>query len=1170
VIGIIRNESDAVRGKTMTRVGANRRVALLFLAFLLMLPTLSYGQAVYGSIYGTIEDPSGAAVPNAKVRITSVQKGSTVETTSNDVGNYNLGHLIPGEYKVQIDAAGFQSVQMNVVRVAADTSVRVDGKLQLGGSSQTVEVSAEPPQLKTDRADIATVFTEKTVSELPIFNRNFTELQLLTPGTQRLGWTHASSENPQGSVQIFANGQQFSGTSFQLDGTDNQDPILGIIVINPTLESVTESKITSQNFDAEFGQATAGVVTAQTKSGGNAYHGSAFWFRRNNVLQARDPFAQQKPDQITGKYIPDSLWNQFGGSVGGPIWKDKLFFFSDYQGTRRKTGNSYRQTVPTALVRSTCLNPASTVCNLSEYTTNGQIYDPAAAPGTAFAGGIIPIGRLSAPALKILSALPAPTGPGTTNNYAAGGTGGFDDNSLNVRIDNQTTQKLHVFGRYSLARFQLSGGGIFGDLGGKGFGEGEFAGSSKTRNHSLASGFDYALSPTLITDFRFGYYRYNVSVVPNGVGTTPAKDIGIPGLNLGDDFTSGQPGYFIGDINNLAGSGGLSNLGYGLGVNRCNCPLTESEQQFQFVNNWTKSVGNHSFKFGGDIRYAMNLRVPSDAHRAGELSFAASNTSNPAALQPGGAGIATFLLGDVTKLRRYVSTSTDAAERQKRWFFYGQDTWRITPKLTLNYGLRWEIYFPQTVNAKGNGGWLDLGDGNLRVAGYGDIGNNGNIQNSYKNLAPRLGVAYQATEKTVVRMGYGRSFSLGVFGSIFGHAVTQNLPVLAVQELNPSTSTGSVFSLTQGPPAPVFPAVPANGLLPLPNNVFARALPLRQQVPTLDAWNLSIQHQITPTMTVEVAYVANKGTHVFAGNGPTINANQATDVGYNPALPTCAAGIFTPQTTCSLSQDERKPYFKKFGWTQGIDSFANAASSNYNSLQTKVNKTFSNGYQFLAHYTWSRAFNYDADYYAIDPSVNHGRIDWNRSHVFVLTNLVEMPFGRGKHLLSDANRVTDAVVGGWQINAVTNWSSGLPFTPSLSSCQNSTDSGPCRPNLVGSFSVGAGDYNTAGNYVPYFSQATLGAPGSPFARAGLGQFGNVGRNTFTGPGFFNTDLSVFKNFTLTERVRAQFQTEIFNVFNHVNLGQPDSCVDCGSAGRITSIAAGTQQRNVQFGLKVSF
>ncbi len=430
----------------------------------------------------------------------------------------------------------------------------------------------------------------------------------------------------------------------------------------------------------------------------------------------------------------------------------------------------------------------------------------------------------------MITEFPNPTSAGLINNFAAGGNGIFNNDQFNIRIDDQTTSKLHTFGRYSFANYSLTGAAAFADLGGNGFGTGGFAGASKSRDQSIAGGFDYAFKPSVLTDFRFGYVRYHVGVVPNGVGTTPASDVGIPGLNTGTDFTSGQPSYFVGKsggdgtaTGDLTTTGGLSNFGYGLGVNRCNCPLTEQEDQFQFVNNWTKISGNHQIKFGGDVRYARNLRVPSDNHRAGELTFAKERTSD--ATEGGGVALATFLLGDVTTFKRYVSTSLTAAERQKRFYFYGQDTWRATSKLTIAYGLRWDIINPEYVNADGNGGLLDLNTGLLRVGGVGGIDRNFNVEKNWKNFGPRLGIAYQVTPKTVVSMGYGRSYDIGVFGSIFGHAVTQNLPVLEVQNNNANTQFDNVFTLASGPADPVFPAVPSNGLLPLPNGVFARARP---------------------------------------------------------------------------------------------------------------------------------------------------------------------------------------------------------------------------------------------------------------------------------------------------------------------------------------------------------
>jgi hypothetical protein len=1123
-----------------------------------------WSQAVYGNIVGTVEDSTGAIVPGAKVTITDVAKGTTNTYTTNESGNFNATHLIPGTYNVRVEAANFKASETKDVRVFADQTVRLSPVLAAGGGSETVEVTAEAEQLKTDRADVATLFTERQVEDLPVINRNFTSFQLLTPGTQLLGWSHAASENPQGSAQIFVNGQHFSGTSFQLDGTDNQDPILGIIVINPNLDAVTEAKIATQNYDAEFGQAIAAVVTAQTKSGGNDFHGGAFWFRRNDELRARDPFTQSSKDAITGKYIPDQLRNQFGGSIGGPVMKNKWFFFGDYQGTREKTGSSVLTTVPTALVRSTCLAGTVGTCNFSEYPF--QIYNPFTgnpdgSGRTPYAGNIITT-PLSAPAVNLLKLLPAPNRTGTTifrDNYVGSGTGGFDSDGFDVRSDYNVNERIHAFGRYSLQKFTLSGKGIFDTptvaVGGAGLGTAGFAGNSSTKNHSLATGFDWTLSNTWITDFRFGYFKYRVKVVPNGVGTAPATDLGIPGLNVDDFFTSGMPAFFINGGSNT----GDAAIGYALSdrLTRCNCPLDQNEDQFQFVNNWTHALGNHSVKFGGDIRYARNLRVPSDQHRAGELTFTNGGTGL-AGVGNSGVALASLLLGQVNNIHRYVSTSTDAGERQKRWFFYGQDTWRATPKLTVNYGLRWEIYFPQSVTGDSKGGFLDLDTGKIRVAGVGPWNRSFNVENSLRNWAPRLGLAYSLTDRTVIRAGYGRSFDIGVFGSVFGHSVTQNLPVLAVQQV---TGPGggdfsTAFLLQNGPPAPVFPTPDANGEITLPDGIFQRALHKKMQLPTVDAWNLTVQHQITKTMSGEIAYVGNKGTHGFAGNGPAYNVNQATIVGY-PAL----------------SNNQRKLYFNKYGWTQGIDYFGNDASNNYHGLQTKLEKRFANGIQFLTHYTWSQAFGYDADYFPIDPKVNHGPNDLNRRHVFVFTSLMEVPYGRGKKYGSDANRVVDAIIGGWQLNTVLNISSGLPFSPSYGECGSDRDTGPCRPNQVDSFSMDTGDLNTTTHSVTYFTPvtalATNGATAGAWSRPAIGTFGTAGRNSLRGPGFWNADMSLFKHFRWTERIDSQFRFNAYNVFNHRNNANPgNTCIDCAGAGQITSLQA--PMRQLEFGIRIDF
>lgn len=1227
------------------------------LAFLLCTGTAS-GQAVYGSVIGTVTDPQGGAVAGAKVTVTSTTKGTSFEGSTNESGNYTVTHLIPDTYSIRIEASGFKAYDISGIQIFADTAAHLDAQLQVGTVTQSVEVTGEVPQLKTDRSDVAITFNERYVENLPILNRNFTNFQLLSPGTQKLvGWSHAATENPQGGQQIFVNGQHFSGTAFELDGTDNQDPILGIIVVNPNLDAIQESKITLQNYDAEFGKAVAGVVTVQTKSGTNELHGSGFYDWRGDGQQARDPF-KNKP----GVPLPHASFKQFGGAAGAPIIKNKLFVFGDYQGTRQTGGITDLLTIPTALVQQTC-NPVTNTtgfCDLSEYLNGpginqgGQVFDPATgnpldgSGRTAFAGNHIPIGRISPQAGKVLASFAKPTSGGVLNNFIGSGSGPYNQNSFDTRLDYSAPHGYNVFGRFSLDYFNLSGTGLLGVLGGPGVGPGGLNGNSNVHNYSLAAGFNKAIGVNWLTDLRFGWFRYNPQTSYSDANTTPMTTLfGIPGLNLGTPDTGGLSRFHFngnGMRNGAASQNGADSgsFGDGLNVGRCNCPLTEKEDQFQVVNNWTRILGNHQIKFGADIRYAKNLRVPSDANRTGELNFDSGATSNAGSA---GLDLATFLLGDVTSFNRFVSTSLTAAERQKRWFFYGQDTYRITPKFTLNYGLRWEIYFPESVNGKGNGGFanIDLTDpgvtgGVIKVAGYGNIGLNGNVRNSPRAFAPRLGIAYQLDSKTVLRLGYGRSFDIGVFGSNFGHVVTQNLPVLANQDIEASSVNAgatngriAVFTLAQGPPelAPV--TIPANGILPLrgpQNAVDPRVRPTIQRLPTLDAWNATIQRQITSTMNIEIAYIGNKGTHVFAGNGPAYNANEPA-IGPGTFAYQCSpittganAGEFDCKQSfvAAIPANNRRrlflngvPAFTYTGPFAGLtccatdvgNYFGNDASSRYNGVQVKVEKHYSSGLQFLGHYTYSQANNHDSSYFSVDPRVGWGPDDFSRNHVFVVSTVYDLPFGKGKRFMTDASRTRDLLVGGWQISNTTNWSGGLPFTPSIGECGQISDAGPCRPNLLpGQSLLTTGLHRDSSGNLTWFtpvaslSQAlpevisptnisgtsdscsTPRPTSGPFALPACGQIGNAGRNSMRGPRAFFSDMSLSKNFNITEKYKAQFRFDAYNVFNHPVLGfsstQGNTCIDCSGGGVINTIEADASpnapngMRQLQFGLRFFF
>ena len=1145
---------NAMRGRCVS--------ILLVLGVFGALPRAAFSQAVYGSIFGTATDPSGAAVPGAKVTITNLNKNTRFETTTNEAGNYSRTQLIPDPYQVEVEATGFRKAVVGDITVSADTAARVDVQLQVGDVAEQVEVTAEAPLLKSDRSDVATSFSSHQLNDLPSFGRNFQAYELLVPGTQKLGWQHASSENPQGSLQISVNGQHFSGTGFQLDGTDNQDPILGIIVINPTLESVTESKITTQNYDAEFGLAIAGVVTAQTKSGTNEIHGSAFEYLRNNSPGfqsfARNPFNAAENEEV-----PPVKWNQFGGSIGGPFKKNKLFAFGDAQLTRRRTGSSVLTQVPTLKARDG---------DFSEYLEPGRnaIYDPLSGdPNTGLGrqpfsdGGIlnkIPSARLSQQALNLLNFIPNPNtvDPGGSpfrRNFAATGSENFDTNQWNTRIDYFVNDTTNMFGRYSWASFDKFAPGAFGlDAGGPALDNINFAGRSDVRNQSVAYGLNHTFSPTLLTEFRFGFMRYRVNVLPNDLGTSPMADAGIPGLNLDDFFTSGLSGIFIN------GDGGF-NFGYSLGTNQCNCPLDQQEQQFQWVSNTTKIVGDHSIKFGADLRYAMNLRVPSDSHRAGELSFDNNFTGFVPELGAGvqqGLGLATFMLGETTFFRRYVSPFTDAAERQKRFFWYVQDTWRVTSKLMLNYGVRWEMVFPETVNGPGRGGQLDLRTGEIAVFGVGEVSGHGIQEMNWKNFAPRLGITYQLTPRTVIRAGYGWSYALGTFGTLFGHNVTQNLPVLAFQELTRPNDFSSVFSLADGPEAPTFPEPGHNGRFTLPNGVSGKSRPLDLKMPRVMAYNVTVQHQFTNTLSVEAGYVGNVGRDSFNGDGPNFNVNE----------PAFVPGV--------ADTNLRRPFFAQYGWTQGIEHYCNCATTQYDSLQFKAEKRFARGFNIMGHYTYGRGEQDSGDSWTFlyNRPLGRGVNDYDITHIGVISGSWELPFGRGRAVGGQVNRLADTFIGGWVVNGVGTIYSGLPFTPSFDVPQGVAairpNAGPANRPDRGSGSPYPDDQNR-----DHWIVADPQLEG-PFRLPPDNEFGDYGRNTLRGPTLSQVDFSIFKNFKTTETTQLQLRVEAFNVLNHTNLGLPNSNVTSGDAGRISGLAASGGDhalgvmRRLQFALRFQF
>src|SRR5579872_1991612 len=579
---------------------ARRRRSLAFALASAAILTLgsvrtTQAQALYGSIFGQVTDSSGAAIPNATITITDQAKGTSTQVRTSQSGEYQVPHLIPDSYNVAASATGFKPVETKGVQVSADAAAKIDLSLAIGSASETVTVTEETPQLKTDRADVADIFDEKTVSELPIQGRNFANLEMLIPGAQVMGWSQNSAEDAQGSPTVQIAGQSFSGVDYELDGAANQDPILGQIVINPPLDAVTEAKITTQSYDAEFGQSVAAVVSSQTKSGTNSLHGDVFDYRRSDAQAARNPYNQYAPYSSTSsRLLPPAIYSQYGASLGGPIRRNKVFAFGDYQAVRQKLGSSALVTVPTKLIHDSCLS--GTGCDFSEYLTargavQGQIYNPRninpATGAVPFANNVIPDALLSPQAKKLLALIPYPTVPSQTfSNYAGGGSGTVNQNSFDVRVDAQISDTRHAFARYSYFDNKNSASTIFGKAGGTGFSSqtNSFGGSADGRNQSAVTGMDIAISPNLLTDFRLGYLRYHVSTHKYDGTEAFATNIGVPGLNTANPFTVGAPAFYPTNSSGNAGDG-LSAFGSGLNVNACNCTLLETEDQYQAVNN---------------------------------------------------------------------------------------------------------------------------------------------------------------------------------------------------------------------------------------------------------------------------------------------------------------------------------------------------------------------------------------------------------------------------------------------------------------------------------------------------------------------------------------------------------------------------------------------------------
>lgn len=1080
------------------------RFALLFaiLSLLSLLSSKAWSQATSGTLTGQVTDPTGAVIPNATVTITDTQHGSSVTTTTNAEGLFTRTQLANSTYNVGVSATGFQPTQQNNIVVDVDRETRINVTMQLGGTQTTVQVVAnQAPVLVTDRAEISTTLPARELVDIPTLGQNVTQLELLAPGTVRNTYDIAGTENPQGGQANNTNGLLFGFTNRQIDGADDMDAVLGIQVVNPPPDSLDQMKVTTSNYDAEFGRSGGSFVSYTTKSGSNDFHGDLFEYLRNNYFDARNPYTESIRQQPL-------RFNQFGGSLGGRIIRDKLFFFGTYQGQRERLGGGFQEFVPTAAERS------------------GDL--------TALGGPVLPGGAISPVASKLLAGIPLPNIG--TNTYLGTGSVSFNSDQYDARVDWNVNPNDRLFFRYDLFRDTISSPAIFGTLGGPGFSSLYGPGNSHGQNHNGAVNWNHVFSSSWLLNLRYSYFRYQIDNLPVDSGLNTATQVGIPGINLGTTDTSGLSNFIL---NGTALSGttvagfpsSTFQLGTSIGIN---APLHELEQLHQLSPVVTKELGKHEIKFGGDYRWVVNYRSSSDFSQRGEFGFN-SGVATPFGVTSD--AFESFLLGYPSTFQRFQFLGIPK-EYEQDVFAFAQDRWRITPKLTLSLGLRWELYTAPYAR-RGDGANFNLNTGLLMVAGLGNVDRYTNINTRTNNFAPRIGIAYQFNPKTVVRAGYGRSY----FPNFFSIQISHNFPVDYAQSLTASTGTALPFTLSQGPPAPTPPAVPADGLLPLPTGVSATGIPLNRKTAYVDMYNVAVQHEFGKNFSFQLAYVGNYTRHLY----DFYNANA-------------------PIPSPGLSNDNR-PYFSRFGYTQDITAFANDLSSNYNSLQVTAEKRLSAWYSLTGQYTYSKTLNYGDNSREFNPynlAADYGPAGFDRTHSFSLGHVLQVPVGQGRKFLTNMNKAEQLILGGWQFTGMTTAYSGRPFTPIYGTNTSLNSNFPLKAFQIGdpnaNIPSGAG-FNPAA-YVPIATVST--DPAFAFRE------GNAGRNSLRGPAFFEADWELGKTFQITERQSLAFAWQNFNVLNNVNRGLPVNDLTSSNVGAFTSLETFAIPRTMQFSLRYNF
>ena len=1089
-----------------------RRFFVLAVACLSLCPLSSFAQQETATISGTITDATGAIVPRAAVVATNVQTNLSIRTQSDDAGLYVIPSLRPGEYSVSAESKGFRKVVRTSVTLQVAQVARIDITLQPGDLAETVEVVGATSLLDTQTSSRGLVIDQKKIVDLPLNGRDYNQLALLSPGVLP-GTPRLASVNFKGVLNV--NGNRTFNNVFLLDGVDNisySNSFRGenVQLVQPSIEALQEFKIQTNAYSAEFGRSSGAVVNATIKSGTNTVRGSLYEFLRDDSLDANNFFSN-----ALGAPKPKRERNQFGAAVGGPLIRNRTFWFADYEGLRDQEGVPRVRQVPTAAEKAGLFRTA--------------VVDPFAAGRPQFAQNaqglwVIPRERWDPVGAAIVAMIPDPNVAGSTI-YASTPVTDTRQDQFDVRVDHQFASNLTLFGRYSFVDTLT-----FRPAPLPGLAEGSFNdafGSNDNRSQGLALGLTWTVSPTLVGDIRFGYSRGDYYTSPPNFGIDGAAEIGLRNVPNDPAIVGGVPKV------NIQGFDAVGRH--------------TSTPQFQTPRSWNPRAtfslnrGAHFIKFGAELLH-VQTRINDLNATVGRMNFEDRFTNR---------AVGDLLLGLPSQLALTSYTVMD--QGQDMQFYFVQDDYRVTSSFTANLGVRYEYATPpREKNDQFSN--FDPQTGTMVFAKDGGVYDRALIRPDRNNFAPRLGFAYTPWARTVVRGGYG------VF---FTHTVRQgregllgfNPPYLVDNLLQ--TSVSGAAAVASAAPFRLVNGYPSGLLDPtaLSATVLRRAQDPNQRTPYIQQYNLGVQFEVMPDLVLDVAYVGNKGTKL---NGFR-NLNQRAVI-----------------TNADGSQSAGPRPYPAFGDIQWME---NRVSSKYNSLQLRLEKRFSKGLSGMVSYTLGEALTDAPDHIStsgggagIDTGVfrepqngydlraERGPAEFDVRHRFVASYIWELPFGRGRRFGSEWNGPLNFVLGGWQLTGIHVLQSGLALTATLggSTVLNLGGERRARPNLVGNPVLPSSERT-----INRWFNTDAFAAFSPSPQA----FGNAGVGIMRGPGVANFDFTLAKNFTVNERRYFQFRTELFNAFNRANFGPPNIARESSGFGRILSAG---NARIIQFGLKFYF